>query len=68
MTGPQKRTADEEEQARLGYLGLAGSLSGSPDPHIRQYAAYMLGGAKEGRALQNLLMALHDPSSQISIG
>lgn len=65
MTGPRKRDSDEEEQALLGYLGLAGSLSESPDPHIRQYAAYLLGGAKEGRALQNLLTALHDPEKGV---
>lgn len=65
MTGPQKRNSEDEEQARLGYLGLAGSLSGSPDPHIRQYAAYLLGGAKEERALQNLLTALHDPEKGV---
>ncbi len=65
MTGPHKRDADEEEQVRLGYLGLAGSLSGSPDPHIRQYAAYLLGGAGKERVVQNLIAALHDPDKGV---
>ncbi len=65
MTGPQKRDAEEEEQVRLGYLGLAGSLSGSPDPHIRQYAAYLLGGAGEERVVQNLIATLHDPDKGV---
>jgi HEAT repeat protein len=65
MAGPEKRTPEEEELAEQGYLGLAGSLSGSPDPHIRQHAAYMLGGAGDGRAVQNLLGALHDPDKGV---
>lgn len=64
MTSPQKRDADEEEQVRLGYLGLAGSSS-SPDPHIRRYAAYLLDGAGEERTLRNLIASLHDPDKGV---
>jgi HEAT repeat protein len=65
MTDSQKRNADEEELIRDGYLGLAGSLSDSPDPHIRQYAAHLLGSAGEERAVPNLLQALHDPEKGV---
>lgn len=64
MTEDQRRP-EEEELAEQGYLGLAGSLSESPDPHIRQYAAHLLGGAREGRALQSLLAALRDPEKGV---
>jgi HEAT repeat protein len=65
MTDPQKGNTDEEELIRDGYLGLAGSLSDSPDPHIRQYAAHLLGGAGEERAVPNLLQALYDPEKGV---
>ncbi|ACL16064.1 PBS lyase HEAT domain protein repeat-containing protein [Methanosphaerula palustris E1-9c] len=65
MTDPQKRNIDEEKLIQDGYLGLAGSLENSPDPHIRQYAAHLLGGTGEERALPNLLQALHDPEKGV---
>jgi HEAT repeat protein len=56
---PQKPdNADELENQSVD--GLVQSLHNSTDPNVRQYAAYLLGKAKNPRAIQPLVEALGD--------
>ena len=49
-----------EELEKLNLDGLIKSLLDSTDPNIRQYAAYLLGKAKNPRAIEPLIRALAD--------
>ncbi len=49
-----------EELEKLNLDGLIKSLLDSTDPNIRQYAAYLLGQAKNPRAIEPLIRALAD--------
>jgi len=49
-----------EELEKLNLEGLIKSLLDSTDPNIRQYAAYLLGQAKNPRAIEPLIRALAD--------
>ena len=49
-----------EELEKLNLDGLIKSLLDSTDPNIRQYAAYLLGQAKNPRAIEPLIHALAD--------
>ena len=49
-----------EELEKLNLDGLIKSLLDSTDPNIRQYAAYLLGQAKNPRAIEPLIHALGD--------
>jgi HEAT repeat protein len=56
---PQKpEGADDIE--KQGLEGMVRALRNSTDPQIRQYAAYLLGEAKNPRAIQPLIEALAD--------
>ncbi|WP_321507032.1 HEAT repeat domain-containing protein [uncultured Methanoregula sp.] len=49
-----------DEMEKLGLDGLIQRLLDSTDPNVRQYAAYLLGKAKNPRAIQPLIAALGD--------
>ncbi|MDP3396474.1 MAG: HEAT repeat domain-containing protein [Methanoregula sp.] len=49
-----------EDLEKLNLEGLIKSLLDSTDPNIRQYAAYLLGQAKNPRAIEPLIRALAD--------
>jgi len=49
-----------EEMEKLGLEGLVQNLMDSTDPKVRQYAAYLLGKARNPRAIQPLVAALGD--------
>ena len=49
-----------EELEKMNLEGLIKSLLDSTDPNIRQYAAYLLGKAKNPRAIEPLIRALGD--------
>ncbi|MGD1004304.1 MAG: HEAT repeat domain-containing protein [Methanoregulaceae archaeon] len=49
-----------EEIEKEGLEGIVRALRNSTDPQIRQYAAYLLGQAKNPRAIQPLIEALGD--------
>ena len=49
-----------EELEKQNLEGLIKSLLDSTDPNIRQYAAYLLGQAKNPRAIEPLIHALAD--------
>jgi HEAT repeat protein len=49
-----------EEIEKEGLEGIVRALRNSTDPQIRQYAAYLLGKAKNQRAIQPLIEALGD--------
>ncbi len=49
-----------EELEKLNLDGLIRSLLDSTDPNVRQYAAYLLGQAKNPRAIEPLVHALAD--------
>ena len=49
-----------EDLEKLNLDGLIKSLLDSTDPNIRQYAAYLLGKAKNPRAIEPLIRALAD--------
>jgi HEAT repeat protein len=48
------------EMENLGLDGLVQKLLDSTDPKVRQYAAYLLGKARNPRAIQPLITALGD--------
>lgn len=48
------------ELEKQGIQGLIHTLSDSTDPQVRQYAAYLLGQAKNPRAIQPLIEAMAD--------
>jgi HEAT repeat protein len=56
---PQKPEGAEELE-KQGLEGLIHALLDSTDPNIRQYAAYLLGKAKNPRAIRPLVEALGD--------
>jgi HEAT repeat protein len=56
---PQKPEGAEELE-KEGLEGLIHALLDSTDPNIRQYAAYLLGKAKNPVVIQPLIMALAD--------
>jgi len=45
---------------KLGLDGLIDALKNNTDPQVRQYAAYLMGKAKNPRAIQPLIEALAD--------
>ncbi len=49
-----------EDLEKLNLEGLIKTLLDSTDPNIRQYAAYLLGQAKNPRAIEPLIHALAD--------
>ena len=49
-----------EELEKMNLEGLIKSLLDSTDPNIRQYAAYLLGQAKNPRAIEPLIKSLAD--------
>jgi len=49
-----------EDLEKMNLDGLIKSLLDSTDPNIRQYAAYLLGQAKNPRAIEPLIHALAD--------
>jgi len=49
-----------EELEKLGLSDLVKALREHTDPQVRQYAAYLLGQAKNPRAIQPLIEALAD--------
>jgi HEAT repeat protein len=49
-----------EDLEKLNLEGLIKSLLDSTDPNVRQYAAYLLGRAKNPRAIEPLIRALAD--------
>lgn len=55
-----ERPEGADELEKSGFEGLIKALEDSTDPLIRQYAAYLLGLAKNPRAIQPLIMALGD--------
>jgi len=62
MTEPNRPPKPEgaEELEKQGLEGLIHALHDSTDPNVRQYAAYLLGKAKNPRAIQPLVEALGD--------
>jgi HEAT repeat protein len=62
MTSPNIPDKPEgaEELEKLNLEGLIKSLLDSTDPNVRQYAAYLLGQAKNPRAIEPLIRALAD--------
>ena len=58
MTPERPEGADELE--KQGIEGLVKALRDNTDPLVRQYAAYLLGNAKNARAIQPLVEALGD--------
>jgi len=56
---PEKPEGAEEIE-KQGVEGMARALRNSTDPQVRQYAAYLLGQAKNPRAIQPLIEALAD--------
>ena len=62
MTDPNipKKPEGAEELEKQGLEGMVHALRDSTDPDVRQYAAYLLGKAKNPRAIQPLVAALAD--------
>nr|WP_320161444.1 HEAT repeat domain-containing protein [uncultured Methanoregula sp.] len=62
MTEPNipKKPEGAAELEKQGLEGLIQYLKDSTDPNVRQYAAYLLGKAKNPRAIQPLITALGD--------
>jgi len=58
-TVPQKPEGAEEIE-KGGLESMVKALRNSTDPQVRQYAAYLLGQAKNPRAIQPLIEALAD--------
>jgi len=58
-TVPQKPEGVEEIE-KGGLESMVRALQNSTDPQVRQYAAYLLGEAKNPRAIQPLIEALAD--------
>ena len=59
MPIPEKPEGSEELE-KQGLSDLVKALHEHTDPHVRQYAAYRLGQAKNPRAIQPLIEALAD--------
>jgi HEAT repeat protein len=55
-----ERPENAPELEKLGIEGLVKALTDSTDPQVRQYAAYLLGKAKNPRAIQPLIEAMAD--------
>jgi HEAT repeat protein len=56
---PEKPEGGDELE-KLGIDGLVRALRDNTDPGVRQYAAYLLGKARNPRAIQPLIEALAD--------
>jgi HEAT repeat protein len=59
-TNVPEKPAGAGEMEKQGLEGLVKALHDSTDPQVRQYAAYLLGKAKNPRAIQPLIEALAD--------
>jgi HEAT repeat protein len=59
-TNVPEKPEGAEELEQMGVNELVDSLHNSTDPMVRQYAAYLLGKAKNPRAIQPLVEALGD--------
>jgi HEAT repeat protein len=59
-TNEPEKPEGAEELERMGVNELADALHNNTDPMVRQYAAYLLGKAKNPRAIQPLVEALGD--------
>ncbi len=55
-----ERPENAGELEKQGLDGLVNALHNSTDPKVRQYAAYLLGKARNPRAIQPLVEALAD--------
>lgn len=55
-----ERPEGAEDLEKQGVEGLVRALHDNTDPLVRQYAAYLLGNAKNPRAIQPLVEALAD--------
>ena len=55
-----KKPEGAEELEKMGLSDLVKALHEHTDPQVRQYAAYLLGQAKNPRAIQPLIEALAD--------
>ncbi len=55
-----ERPESAEELEKLGLSDLVKALHEHTDPQVRQYAAYLLGRAKNPRAIQPLIESLAD--------
>jgi len=59
-TNIPKRPENAEELEKQGLSELVKTLHEHMDPEVRQYAAYLLGNAKNPRAIQPLIESLAD--------
>ncbi len=59
-TNEPEKPEGAKELERMGVNELADALHNNTDPLVRQYAAYLLGKAKNPRAIQPLVEALGD--------
>jgi HEAT repeat protein len=59
-TNIPERPEGADELEKQGIEGLVKALHDNTDPLVRQYAAYLLGNAKNPRAIQPLVEALAD--------
>lgn len=48
-----------------GMQGLFNALNADPDPHIRRYAAFLLGKSGDPRGVPLLILALSDPDKGV---
>lgn len=55
-----EKPENASELEKQGIEGLVRALTDSTDPQVRQYAAYLLGKAKNPRAIQPLVEAMAD--------
>jgi len=60
-----ERPPRAEELEQSGPAGMARALLENTDPKIRQYAAYLLGRAKDPGAIRPLIGALADPDKSV---
>jgi len=59
-TYTQEKPENAAELEKQGVQGLITALTDSTDPRVRQYAAYLLGQARNPRAIQPLVEAMAD--------
>jgi HEAT repeat protein len=59
-TNVPKKPENADELDKMGLSDLVKALHEHMDPEVRQYAAYLLGRAKNPRAIQPLIEALAD--------
>lgn len=58
-------SGDAKDLEQMGYAGLTNALTGSNDPHVRRYAAYLLGNSGDPRNVPLLIRALSDPDKGV---